>query len=78
MGKAGKALKAKGLYKGARLTVSKHGMDRYQNRVLAWGQPEWVDQVRDVIRWLRCSAQTEQAYVDEGRFMMGASCTASG
>jgi hypothetical protein len=53
-------------------------MDRYQNRALAWGQPEWVDQVRDVIRWLRCSVQTEQGYVDDVRFMMGASCTASG
>jgi len=53
-------------------------MDRYQNRALAWGQPEWVDQVRDVIRWLRRSIQTEQGYLDEVRFMMGASCTASG
>ena len=53
-------------------------MDRYQNAELTWGQPEWVDQVRDVIRWLRCSVRTEQGYVDELRFVMGAPCTASG
>ena len=38
-------------------------MDRYQNRALAWGQAQWVDQVRDVTRWLRCSVHTEQGYV---------------
>jgi hypothetical protein len=65
-GEAGKALKVRGIIQGgACLTVRKHGMDRYQNRALAWAQPEWVDQVRDVIRWLRCSVRTEQGYVDE-------------
>jgi len=56
-GEASKALKARGIVQVGRAPHRKE-----------WGQPEWVDHVRDVIRWLRCSVQTEQGYVDEVRY----------
>ena len=39
-------------------------MDRPQNPAPARSQPRLLDQVRDVIRWLRFSIRTEQGYVD--------------
>ena len=61
-GKAGNALKVKWIVQGgACLNGRKHGMDRYQNRALAWGQPEWVNLVRNVIQRLRRSAKRSRA-----------------
>ena len=45
-------------------------MDGRPNSLRARGQPRLLDQVRDVIRLLRCGVLTGQGYVDGvGRFL---------
>ena len=70
VGGAGAALMVKELCKGQQSDRQETRHRRYPNSLWAGGQPRLVDQIREVIRLLRCGVLTGQGYVDGvGRFL---------
>jgi hypothetical protein len=67
-GEVYKALTTQGIVqRGARPTVGNTACTGLRTRPRLGVKPRLLDQVRDVVRRLRCSIRTEQGYVDRIR-----------